>query len=55
VAHYQLDAKVNPATAGPIIDEQGRVVGLITLKQAQAEGIGLACRSITPTATSWGS
>jgi serine protease Do len=43
VAFIQLDAKVNPGNSGgPIIDEQGRVVGVITLKQAQAEGIGLA-------------
>lgn len=43
VAYIQLDAKVNPGNSGgPIIDEQGRVVGVITLKQAQAEGIGLA-------------
>jgi hypothetical protein len=43
VAFIQLDAKVNPGNSGgPIIDEQGRVVGIVTLKQAQAEGIGLA-------------
>ena len=43
VTFIQLDAKVNPGNSGgPIIDEQGRVVGVITLKQAQAEGIGLA-------------
>src|SRR6185503_6369190 len=43
VAFIQLDAKVNPGNSGgPIIDEQGRVVGVVTLKQAQAEGIGLA-------------
>jgi len=43
VAFIQLDAKVNPGNSGgAIIDEQGRVVGIVTLKQAQAEGIGLA-------------
>ena len=43
VAYIQLDAKVNPGNSGgAIIDEQGRVVGIVTLKQAQAEGIGLA-------------
>jgi S1-C subfamily serine protease len=43
VAFIQLDAKINPGNSGgPIIDEQGRVVGVVTLKQAQAEGIGLA-------------
>jgi serine protease Do len=43
VAYIQLDAKINPGNSGgPIIDEQGRVIGIVTLKQAQAEGIGLA-------------
>ena len=43
IAYIQLDAKVNPGNSGgPIIDEQGRVVGVVTLKQTQAEGIGLA-------------
>lgn len=43
VAYIQLDAKINPGNSGgPIIDEQGRVIGVVTLKQAQAEGIGLA-------------
>ena len=43
IAYIQLDAKVNPGNSGgPIIDEQGRVAGVVTLKQTQAEGIGLA-------------
>ena len=43
VAYIQLDIKLNPGNSGgPIIDEQGRAVGIVTLKQAQAEGIGLA-------------
>jgi len=43
VAYIQLDAKVNPGNSGgPIIDEHGRVVGVITLKRGDAEGIGLA-------------
>jgi serine protease Do len=43
MAYIQLDAKINPGNSGgPIIDEHGRVVGVVTLKQAQAEGIGLA-------------
>jgi serine protease Do len=58
VAFIQLDAKVNPGNSGgPIIDEQGRVVGVVTLKQAQAEGIGLALPinyAYSPTlASSW--
>lgn len=43
VAYVQLDAKVNPGNSGgPVIDDRGRVVGLVTLKAGGAEGIGLA-------------
>jgi serine protease Do len=43
VAYIQLDAKVNPGNSGgPIIDDRGRVVGVVTLKLGQAEGISLA-------------
>jgi serine protease Do len=43
VAYVQLDAKINPGNSGgPVIDGYGRVVGLVTLKLGQAEGISLA-------------
>jgi len=43
VAYVQLDAKINPGNSGgPVIDGQGRVVGVVSLKAKDAEGIGLA-------------
>jgi serine protease Do len=43
VAYVQLDAKINPGNSGgPIIDDRGRVVGVVTLKHRSADGIGLA-------------
>jgi hypothetical protein len=42
VALVQLDAKINPGNSGgPIIDRRGEVVGIVTMKHAAAEGIGL--------------
>jgi Trypsin-like peptidase domain len=43
LAYVQLDAKINPGNSGgPVIDSRGRVVGIVTLKARDAEGIGLA-------------
>ena len=43
IAYVQLDAKINPGNSGgPVIDAEGRVVGIVTLKHLGAEGIGLA-------------
>ena len=42
-AYLQLDAKINPGNSGgPAINMRGEVVGVVTLKEADAEGIGFA-------------
>jgi serine protease Do len=43
VSYIQLDAGINPGNSGgPLVDDGGKVVGIITLKRTDAEGIGLA-------------
>ena len=43
VALIQLDARINPGNGGgPVLDDQGRVVGVVSLKHMGAEGIGWA-------------
>ncbi len=43
VAYVQIDAAVNPGNSGgPLLDDRGRVVGVVTLKVTSGEGIGLA-------------
>jgi S1-C subfamily serine protease len=43
VAFIQIDAKINPGNSGgPLLDDHGRVVGVVSRKHTLAEGIGLA-------------
>ena len=46
VAYIQLDAKINPGNSGgPVIDGQGRVVGLVTLNVLAGLGHHAGCRT----------
>lgn len=42
-SYIQIDASVNSGNSGgPLVDESGNVIGIITLKASDAEGIGFA-------------
>lgn len=44
--YVQIDASVNEGNSGgPLVDENGRAVGVITLKASNAEGIGFAIKA----------
>ena len=44
--YIQIDASVNSGNSGgPLIDDTGNVIGIITLKANDAEGIGFALKS----------
>jgi serine protease Do len=43
VAYVQLDANVNPGNSGgPVLNERGQIVGVVTLKADDASGMGFA-------------
>jgi S1-C subfamily serine protease len=48
IKYIQTNAQINPGNSGgPLLDEYGRIVGIITWKYAQAEGLGFAVSSTT--------
>ncbi len=43
VSYIEIDSPVQPGNSGgPLIDLEGRVLGVVSLKHAKAEGVGLA-------------
>ena len=43
LSYLQVEAKINPGNSGgPVLNDQGQVVGVVSLKHSEAEGIGLA-------------
>ncbi len=43
---YQISIPVNPGNSGgPLMDEQGNIIGVIRGKQSSAEGTGFAIKS----------
>jgi S1-C subfamily serine protease len=43
VCYLQLDARINPGNSGgPALDDEGRVIGIVSMKRSDAEGIGMA-------------
>jgi serine protease Do len=43
VSYIQTDVKLNPGNSGgPLVDDQGRAVGVVSMKVTNAEGLGFA-------------
>jgi len=43
VSYLQVDARINPGNSGgPVLDAEGRVVAVVSMKEDRAEGIGYA-------------
>jgi S1-C subfamily serine protease len=43
VSYIQTDVKINPGNSGgPLVDDQGRAIGVVSMKVRNAEGLGFA-------------